>query len=98
MTATPNPARLAVDIGGTFTDVVLEANGRQVTIKVLTTPDDPERGVIEGIGKVMAEAGAEPAEVGLIIHGTSPSASFTATPTPRTSAASPRSCGTRRRS
>jgi len=66
----PGPARLAVDIGGTFTDVVLEASGGQVTIKVLTTPDNPERGVLEGIARVMAEAGAEPAEVGLIIHGT----------------------------
>jgi N-methylhydantoinase A len=70
MTATSGPARLAVDIGGTFTDVVLEANGRQVTVKVLTTPDNPEAGVLDGIGKVMAEAGAEAAEVGLIIHGT----------------------------
>ena len=67
---TPGPARLAVDIGGTFTDVVLEADGRQVTIKVLTTPDNPEQGVIEGIAKVMAEAGAQAPEVGLIIHGT----------------------------
>ncbi len=65
-----SPARLAVDIGGTFTDVVLEAKGRQVTIKVLTTSDRPERGVREGIAKVMAEAGAQAAEVGLIIHGT----------------------------
>ncbi len=70
MTSAPNPARLAVDIGGTFTDVVLEADGRQVTIKVLTTPDNPEQGVREGIAKVMAEAGAQAAEVGLIIHGT----------------------------
>ncbi len=66
----PGPARLAVDIGGTFTDVVLEAKGRQVTIKVLTTSDHPEQGVIEGIAKVMTEAGAQAPEVGLIIHGT----------------------------
>jgi len=69
-TGTPGPARLAVDIGGTFTDVVLEAKGRQVTIKVLTTSDHPEQGVREGIAKVMAEAGAQAPEVGLIIHGT----------------------------
>ncbi len=52
MTATPGPARLAVDIGGTFTDVVLEADGRQVTTKVLATPDNPERGVLEGVAKL----------------------------------------------
>lgn len=45
-------ARLAVDIGGTFTDVVLEKGDqshamRAHAIKVLTTPDAPERGVIE---------------------------------------------------
>ena len=70
MTAASGPARLAVDIGGTFTDVVLEANGRQVTVKVLTTQDNPEQGVLDGVAKAMAEAGAQAAEVGLIIHGT----------------------------
>jgi N-methylhydantoinase A len=63
-------ARLAVDIGGTFTDVVLEYGDRQVTNKVLTTPDAPERGVLDGITKAMAEAGLEPGQVGLLIHGT----------------------------
>ena len=37
------PARLAVDIGGTFTDLALEHAGRRTTIKVLTTPAAPER-------------------------------------------------------
>ena len=41
-------ARLAIDIGGTFTDLALEQNGRRITTKVLTTPDAPERGVITG--------------------------------------------------
>ncbi len=67
---TAEQARLAVDIGGTFTDVVLEHGERQVTTKVLTTQDAPERGVQEGIAKAMAEAGLEPGEVGLLIHGT----------------------------
>ncbi|MCH8810065.1 MAG: hydantoinase/oxoprolinase family protein, partial [Proteobacteria bacterium] len=65
-----DPARLAVDIGGTFTDLVLEANGRRATVKVLTTQANPERGVLDGVAKVMAEAGIQAAEVGLIIHGT----------------------------
>ncbi len=65
-----SPARLAVDIGGTFTDLVLEANGRRATVKVLTTQANPERGVLDGVAKVMAEAGIEASDVGLIIHGT----------------------------
>ncbi len=63
-------ARLAVDIGGTFTDVALEARGRMVTAKVLTTPRRPQDGVLEGIAKVMAEAELAPNAVGLIVHGT----------------------------
>ena len=48
-------ARLAVDIGGTFTDVVLEtANGGAHALKVLTTTDAPERGVLEAARLRMA--------------------------------------------
>ena len=43
-------ARLAVDIGGTFTDIVLDACGKQWTGKVLTTPRAPEEAVVEAIG------------------------------------------------
>jgi N-methylhydantoinase A len=63
-------ARLAIDIGGTFTDLALEAGGRLVTAKVLTTPAHPDDAVVEGIAEVMAEAGVRPEAVGLIIHGT----------------------------
>ncbi len=63
-------ARLAVDIGGTFTDLALEIGERQATAKVLTTAAAPEVAVLDGIAKVMAEAAVEPSEVGLIIHGT----------------------------
>ena len=62
--------RLAVDIGGTFTDLVLEGNGSAASIKVLTTPEAPEVGVLDGIVRLLAEAGASPADVGLVIHGT----------------------------
>ncbi|MSP48187.1 MAG: hydantoinase/oxoprolinase family protein [Alphaproteobacteria bacterium] len=62
--------RLAVDIGGTFTDVVLEAAGGRLTTKVLTTPAAPEEGVIEGIEVVLRLAGLEAGEIGLFIHGT----------------------------
>jgi len=64
-------ARLAVDIGGTFTDVVLElANGGRVSTKVLTTYDHPGRAVLGGIDLVLQQAGITPSQVGLIIHGT----------------------------
>jgi N-methylhydantoinase A len=38
-------ARLAVDIGGTFTDLALEHDGRRISLKVLTTPAAPDQGV-----------------------------------------------------
>ena len=64
-------ARLAVDIGGTFTDVVLERpGGVRVTTKLLTTYDHPGRAVLDGIGQVLGKAGLQPADIGLIIHGT----------------------------
>ncbi len=63
-------ARLAIDIGGTFTDVALEAGGPPVTTKVLTTPAAPEQGVLSGVHKVLEIAGVAPSEVRLVIHGT----------------------------
>ena len=61
--------RLAVDIGGTFTDIVLETPVGFVSDKVLTTPDAPERGVLAGVGKVLARAGVAPGDVEVAIHG-----------------------------
>jgi N-methylhydantoinase A len=63
-------ARIAVDIGGTFTDVVLEHAGARSTTKVLTTYRDPAEGVMSGIGRVLAQAGVRPADVRLVLHGT----------------------------
>ena len=63
-------ARLAIDIGGTFTDVALETGGRLVTTKVLTTTAAPERGVLEGVHKVLAIAEVPASAVSLVIHGT----------------------------
>ena len=62
--------RLAIDIGGTFTDVVLETPVRRFTTKVLTTPDAPEDGVLEGIATVLAESAVPANAIELIIHGT----------------------------
>ncbi len=62
--------RLAVDIGGTFTDVALAIGGTNITSKVLTTATAPEKGVMIGIAQVMAAAGIGSADVGVVIHGT----------------------------
>ena len=63
--------RLAVDIGGTFTDVALElADGSKHTTKVLTTHHAPAEGVLAGIQEVTARTETPPASVGMIIHGT----------------------------
>ena len=64
--------RLAVDVGGTFTDVALEAGAGDnvVTAKVLTTPHAPEEGVVAAVGQAIREAGIGAGEVGLLIHGT----------------------------
>jgi N-methylhydantoinase A len=64
-------ARLGVDIGGTFTDVALEAaSGRRYSAKILTTQAAPEQGVIEAIRAVLREAGLTPGALSIIIHGT----------------------------
>jgi len=63
-------ARIGVDIGGTFTDIVLEADGTQYTAKVLTTHDAPDRAVIEGLRRVSEASGVPPDAVEIIIHGT----------------------------
>ena len=62
--------RLGVDIGGTFTDVVLESDSGITSTKVLTTYDAPEEAIIAGLRKVCAQAGVEPGDVGQVIHGT----------------------------
>ncbi len=63
-------ARLAVDIGGTFTDLCLERDGRRTSVKVLTTPRAPEDGVLSGIAEILRLTGLKPADFALIIHGT----------------------------
>lgn len=62
--------RLGVDIGGTFTDVVLEKDGASFSTKVLTTYAAPENAIIDGMHQVCAKAGLTPADIGQIIHGT----------------------------
>lgn len=67
-------ARLAADIGGTFTDIALEVldDGAPVlhTTKVLTTADAPADGVLDGVRSVLREANVVPGDVEVFIHGT----------------------------
>ena len=62
--------RLGVDIGGTFTDVVLEKDQALISTKVLTTYTAPEDAIIEGMQQVCAKAGVQPSQIDQIIHGT----------------------------
>jgi N-methylhydantoinase A len=67
---TTSDTRLAVDIGGTFTDMVLEAGGRRFTRKVLTTPSRPEEGALTGVRAILGDAGMNFADVDVFVHGT----------------------------
>jgi N-methylhydantoinase A len=65
-------ARIGVDVGGTFTDLVLhdEARGLTHTCKLPTTPAEPSRAVIDGINRSLAESGTTAGQVHDIVHGT----------------------------
>jgi N-methylhydantoinase A len=63
-------ARLAVDIGGTFTDVVLDRGERRTTAKVLTTYPDPAIGFMQGVREAIARAECAPGDIALVVHGT----------------------------
>jgi N-methylhydantoinase A len=63
-------SRLAVDIGGTFTDLVLALPGRTLSTKLLTTPEAPADAVIAGAQAILAEAGVPASSLDLVIHGT----------------------------
>jgi N-methylhydantoinase A/oxoprolinase/acetone carboxylase beta subunit len=64
--------RIGVDVGGTFTDLILvdEEAGRITVDKVPSTPDDPARGVVEGVSGLCTKAGVALAEVDNLLHGT----------------------------
>ncbi len=65
-----NNWRLGVDIGGTFTDVVLEGHAQRFSTKVLTTYAAPENAILDGLAQVCAKADINAAEITQIIHGT----------------------------
>ena len=62
--------RLAIDIGGTFTDLVLETGNDLLTKKVLTSISQPELAVIEGVSELLEENNIKASDIKMIIHGT----------------------------
>ena len=62
--------RLAIDIGGTFTDLVLEHGNELLTKKVLTSISEPELAVIEGVSELLEENNIKASDIKMIIHGT----------------------------
>ena len=62
--------RLAADIGGTFTDIVLTVGAQVFSGKVLTTTAAPEEGVLEGVAELLATAKVASGDVSVFIHGT----------------------------
>jgi len=64
--------RLGVDVGGTFTDLLLidEESGATFTAKVPSTPEDSSVGVLNGIARICDESGIDPQQVNRVMHGT----------------------------
>src|ERR1051326_2926851 len=63
--------RAGVDIGGTFTDIVLLGDdGSRYTKKVSSTVDDYARAIVEGLAALFAEIGAEASGIAELLHGT----------------------------
>jgi N-methylhydantoinase A len=64
--------RLGVDVGGTFTDLLLinEESGGTHTAKVLSTPEDSSIGVLYGVDRICNESGVDPKMINRVMHGT----------------------------
>jgi N-methylhydantoinase A len=63
---------IGVDVGGTFTDIVYcDLTANQIAIhKVSTTPDDPSRGILQGIAEICRDNGVAPGDIDYVLHGT----------------------------
>ena len=70
-------ARVGVDVGGTNTDLVLEADHGVFVHKVASTPHDQSEGVLKGLRELCDIAGVSPADVSLIVHGTTVATNIT---------------------
>ncbi len=65
-------SRLGIDVGGTFTDLLLfnEATGDIHLLKTPSTPEDQSVGILTGIKKIVAESGVAPPDIRTLLHGT----------------------------
>jgi N-methylhydantoinase A len=65
------PYALALDVGGTFTDVILaERSGRRLWVtKSASVPSDPAAGFFGGVDKILAQSQADPGEIAMVLHG-----------------------------
>jgi N-methylhydantoinase A len=65
-------SRLGIDVGGTFTDLLLfdERSGAMRLLKTPSTPSDQSIGILEGIKQLIAETGAAPSDIAALLHGT----------------------------
>ena len=70
MTYNGEQVRLGVDIGGTFTDVAMEIGTTLYSTKILTNYTAPEQAILDGVARVVEEAGITLKSIDLIIHGT----------------------------
>jgi N-methylhydantoinase A len=68
----PAPLSLGIDIGGTFTDIVVfdPSTGHARIGKVSTTPDDPAEGAVDGVRQLLAAHHIAPAQIGRVVHAT----------------------------
>lgn len=65
------PVRISIDVGGTFTDVLLiDADGKRWHTKVRSTPDDSSQGVLDGLSKILNQAKVAAEEIKFLLHGT----------------------------
>jgi N-methylhydantoinase A len=71
MNAVDGAVRIAADVGGTFTDVVLErTDGTYASTKVLTTYDAPEQGLLDGVAELIREERVDAHSIVQFVHGT----------------------------
>jgi N-methylhydantoinase A len=72
MALSPRTARIGVDVGGTFTDLLLHdpASDHVHGGKLLTTPDDPSAAISAGIARMLKETGLRPSDLHSVVHGT----------------------------
>ncbi|MCH7523157.1 MAG: hydantoinase/oxoprolinase family protein, partial [Chloroflexi bacterium] len=65
-------SRLGIDVGGTFTDLLLlnDTTGETRLLKIPTTPRDQSVGILTGVEKILRLAGVPSADIGALLHGT----------------------------